>query len=433
MYTWFRRVNVRNKVLLGYATSLLLMVVLGVLAFRGLQYSLETSRSVQHSQLVLRDARELLLGLVNMETGERGFIITGDETFLQPYNESVKSVASLITDTEALVSDNPAQTQRMLQIAAAAQDWQHGIVEPEIQARRSSADSAAALVKTGQGKAALDKVRALSADFTNTEQDLLTSRAHSSDDANQQLQAVIVGGTTLAALLGLVGALSIAQSLARRVNVVASAAQAVSEGDFSQTVPALESGDEIDTLGQAFNVMTQSLREGESTKVDKQTLESVLGESQTASSNLASTASEILASVTEQEASATQQAAAVTEATATVDEVLTDRRTGFREGRGRGRQSTAGRGCRVEGAGHGGIHNSGHENAAGTGGIYCRAGASALRANPADWGNHHNRRGSGGPIQPAGGQRRHRSLTSRRTGARVCRGCPGGPQHGRAV
>jgi methyl-accepting chemotaxis protein len=321
MIHWFRRLPVGSKLLLGYAASLLLMVILSVLVFHGLERSLETDQLVRHSQQVLLSADTIVRDLADMETGERGFVITGDDTFLDPYNKGVAAIGPLLTSTVALVSDNPGQSQRMQRIASAAQDYQRQAIDPIIQARRRSADEATAIVKTGQGKAELDQIRAQVDDFTAVEQGLLTSRSQENDDANHQLQAIIVGGTILAVLLGLLGAVLSARSIARRVGVVRGAALAVSGGDLSQAVPALDGGDEMDALGRAFNTMTRGLREAEATKVEKESLESVLEEGQAASNNLASTASEILASVTQQGASTTQQASSISETTATVDEV----------------------------------------------------------------------------------------------------------------
>ncbi|MHB8619627.1 MAG: methyl-accepting chemotaxis protein [Chloroflexota bacterium] len=321
MMRWLRGLPVSNKILLGYSASLVLMVILGALLFRGLEQSLEANHLARHSQYVLRSADDILRDLADMETGVRGFVITGDEAFLDPYNKGAAALGPLLTSTLNLVSDNPGQTQRMQRIASAARDFQRLRLVPILQARRRSAAEATALVKAGQGKAEFDQIRAQVDAFTAVEQGLLTSRTQLNDDANRQLQAIIVGGTILAALLGLLGAAATARSIARRVNAVKGAALAVSEGDLAQVVPALDGGDEVDALGRAFNAMTRGLREAEATKVQKEALEAVLEAGQAASNNLASTASEILASVTQQGASTTQQASAISETTATVDEV----------------------------------------------------------------------------------------------------------------
>src|SRR6266700_2356128 len=142
-----------------------------------------------------------------METGARGFVITGDETFLEPYNLGRTAIAITISETLPLIADNPVQVQRMQAIAAAAQDWQRQYLEPTIQARR--------------GKAMLDQIRRQQDDFAGTEQNLLLQRVQDEDGATRRLQILVIGGTALAALLGLAGSLLSARSIARRVRAVA--------------------------------------------------------------------------------------------------------------------------------------------------------------------------------------------------------------------
>jgi methyl-accepting chemotaxis protein len=329
-----RKLPVSGKILLGYAGTLVILLVLAVLVYQGLDRSIEAAGWVRHTQDVLLHDGTLSKQLVDMETGTRGFVITGDDAFLEPYNVGRTVSAVTIAQTLALVSDNPGQEQRMQAIAAAVQDWQRQHLEPTIQARRGGADQAVALVASGRGKAMLDQIRRQQDDFAATEQTLLVQRAQDEDGATRRLQFLVVGGTALAALLGLAGSLLSARSIAQRVGSVARGAAAIANGDLGRTIPTVDSGDEIDALGASFNAMTDSLRQALSTKVEKESLESVLRERQTASAQLASTASQILGSVNELGATTNEQAAAITQTTATVDEVTATSQQVLRQANG---------------------------------------------------------------------------------------------------
>jgi methyl-accepting chemotaxis protein len=318
--TAFRKLSVSGKILLGYGGTLLVLVVLAVAVYRGLDRTIESNAWVRHTQDVLLHNSMITSELVDMETGMRGFVITGDNTFLDPYNLGRTAVGPMIAETLALVVDNPVQVQRMQAISAAIQDWQRLSLEPTIQARRDGVEQATALVTAGRGKVMLDQIRRQQDDFATAEQALLTQRAQDEDGANRLLQMLVIGGTGLAALLGLAGSLLTARSIARRVGSVANGAAAIAAGDLRR-IPMADSGDEIDALGSSFNAMTDGLRQAMSTKVEKESLETVLREGQTASALLASTASQILDSVNELGATTTEQAAAVSQTTATVDEV----------------------------------------------------------------------------------------------------------------
>jgi methyl-accepting chemotaxis protein len=318
--TAFRKLSVSGKILLGYGGTLLVLVLLAVAVYRGLDRTIESNAWVRHTQDVLLHNSMITSELVDMETGMRGFVITGDNTFLDPYNLGRTAVGPMIAETLALVVDNPVQVQRMQAISAAIQDWQRLSLEPTIQSRRDGVDQATALVTAGRGKVMLDQIRRQQDDFATAEQALLTQRAQDEDGANRLLQMLVIGGTGLAALLGLAGSLLTARSIARRVGSVANGAAAIAAGDLRR-IPMADSGDEIDALGSSFNAMTDGLRQAMSTKVEKESLETVLREGQTASALLASTASQILDSVNELGATTTEQAAAVSQTTATVDEV----------------------------------------------------------------------------------------------------------------
>jgi methyl-accepting chemotaxis protein len=318
--TAFRKLSVSGKILLGYGGTLLVLVVLAVAVYRGLDRTIESNAWVRHTQDVLLHNSMITSELVDMETGMRGFVITGDNTFLDPYNLGRTAVGPMIAETLALVVDNPVQVQRMQAISAAIQDWQRLSLEPTTQARRDGVEQATALVTAGRGKVMLDQIRRQQDDFATAEQALLTQRAQDEDGANRLLQMLVIGGTGLAALLGLAGSLLTARSIARRVGSVANGAAAIAAGDLRR-IPMADSGDEIDALGSSFNAMTDGLRQAMSTKVEKESLETVLREGQTASALLASTASQILDSVNELGATTTEQAAAVSQTTATVDEV----------------------------------------------------------------------------------------------------------------
>ncbi len=91
---------------------------------------------IEHDAKVIANARQLLTLVVDMETGERGFIITGKEEFLEPYDDAVASFADLLDEEKALVSDNPAQLRRLEMIEDALWQWQEKAGEPEIAMRR---------------------------------------------------------------------------------------------------------------------------------------------------------------------------------------------------------------------------------------------------------------------------------------------------------
>ena len=116
--------NVAPNKLLGRWVAISVVVV--IVAFGGLsvatvQMARQTQWWVVNSQTVIAESNALLASMVDAETGERGFSITGDENYLRPYREAQANVPLHLGRLKELVTDNPAQQARLTQIEGLVQ------------------------------------------------------------------------------------------------------------------------------------------------------------------------------------------------------------------------------------------------------------------------------------------------------------------------
>jgi len=159
----------------------------GALVFAGLiAFLLSTIGWVEHTDRVTRAAGELQRRSIDMETGMRGFLITGEESFLEPYQSALPRLKA---DTDALrrmVSDNPQQMERVDRIAGLLQAWNE-FASDMIAARRANAD-VQAKVRLGRGKRLGDDLRAEFTGFMETQQALRFQR---NNDANRTSWLVV--------------------------------------------------------------------------------------------------------------------------------------------------------------------------------------------------------------------------------------------------
>src|ERR1022692_3894364 len=90
-----------RKIALGFGLSVLILLVVGSVAYRSRDVLIENNASVAHTHLVLEDIAQLLSFMKDAETGQRGFVITGDDAFLEPYQLALgplpRTVANLRT------------------------------------------------------------------------------------------------------------------------------------------------------------------------------------------------------------------------------------------------------------------------------------------------------------------------------------------------
>ncbi|MDB5929287.1 MAG: response regulator [Polaromonas sp.] len=165
----FRRILSRNISLpLGVgALSAVLFICL-------ILYLLSALNWVEHSERVIGKANQVSKLNSDMETGMRGFLITGDESFLQPYEIARSRFGNEVSSLSELVGDNLPQVERLKRVAALQLQWNE-YAQEVISLRRNKLDYASA-VSSGRGKNINDEVRRELGAFVSAEQRLLQER-----------------------------------------------------------------------------------------------------------------------------------------------------------------------------------------------------------------------------------------------------------------
>ena len=83
--TWFRNLRLRQKMMVAFGLVLVLMIAQSIFVFISNRESKRTNDAVAQSYETIRLAQDVLNELLNMETGYRGFLLTGRDEFLEPY------------------------------------------------------------------------------------------------------------------------------------------------------------------------------------------------------------------------------------------------------------------------------------------------------------------------------------------------------------
>src|SRR6266852_7476137 len=166
-----------KKIAAGFAVSFALLAGIGVVAYRSTDSLTKTSYLVAHTHLVLENVANVLSLLKDAETGQRGFVITGDESYLELYQSARVSVEKLVKDLRELTADNPHQQKRIDQaeplIAAKFAE-----LNQTIELRRSAGfEPTRKIVQAGEGKKAMDDIRAVLGQMDAEERELLKQRA----------------------------------------------------------------------------------------------------------------------------------------------------------------------------------------------------------------------------------------------------------------
>ncbi len=136
MIRFFSNLNVARKISSGFTLIFILMVIVCIIVYFSITAITQASRWVNHTYEVIRTAESVSAAMIDMETGQRGFMIKGKEIYLEPFNSGKNNVSHLIATGRDLTSDNPSQIARWDEVKALQEKWITEVADPEIAARR---------------------------------------------------------------------------------------------------------------------------------------------------------------------------------------------------------------------------------------------------------------------------------------------------------
>ena len=244
------------------AFALVLVVVTGMFALQvaGARSQHDAGESARHSEQLLRVSSAVERRVIDLETGLRGYLLTHQEGYLQPYLEARDSIPVQL-DALVALAHTPDQAARARGLKAAIESYMRSYAAP-LRANGLAMTRADVLADSALGKRKVDDVRDRFAAFNATELRLAVARRDRWDDRAERTTAVGAVGLVLSALLLLALAAYLRRGVLRPVQRVAHAAGELAAGDLGVRVPVEGSG-EIATLAAAFNGMAGALAERE--------------------------------------------------------------------------------------------------------------------------------------------------------------------------
>jgi signal transduction histidine kinase len=248
---------------MAVASGLLALVVGGAFAvlLTSVAHLRADERRALHSQQVLVTANHLERLIVDLETGQRGFLLNRREEFLQPWENAQATFAEQARALEDVVADNPSQRARARRITEAGTSYLRDYSIPLVDAARRDPTSVPSVAATEEGKQRVDAMR--------TEFDAFLTSEHGLAVARQQGSEAAADRAVLAAGAGLVGSVVLVVAFAAYLHRVivapvrraAAMAGRLAAGDLGTRLPDRGVG-EIRVLQGSFNTMARSLERG---------------------------------------------------------------------------------------------------------------------------------------------------------------------------
>ncbi len=250
--------TIGKKLALGFFISVLAVVVVGIIGFRGTTRAEEASERVRHTVEVQKQLALLLSDIVDVETATRGYVISGDPEFLGRAKTSRDEVDRSFTQIKNLTRDNALQQTRWIELRKLVDDRLTQLDDHIKNTASATGTVERSRELTTAGRDLTLRIRQLVTDAHAEEQRLLDERQASYNDDTVAARIIIIGGSILAALLAVLMGMWISVSVTKQIG---SAVQAVQSSSAELQAAANQQASSSAEQATAMNEIATTISE----------------------------------------------------------------------------------------------------------------------------------------------------------------------------
>ena len=244
-------------------SSLLVVGVLGVGLYRASlahqQLEQKFERLVQHDLKLADDAEVLLRLMADLETGKRGYLLTGDPTFLTPYDQARNDLDGLLAEAQD-TAENGKEDERVAAFGRMVHDWIRTVSEPQIHAKQKG--EAVESEQVALGKVRTDEMRSILTELRNDAIKDAKEQQSTAFQSVEQSRRETTGMLLFASILALALGIWIARDLAGATSRIEEALEATGR---LEPLPALpDRRDELGAVGRSLAKMSVLLHDKDS-------------------------------------------------------------------------------------------------------------------------------------------------------------------------
>lgn len=263
----------KRNLIIGYTLSLLLILASSVASYISINNLLSSQGQVNHTNAVIQNLENIISTLKDAETGQRGYLLTGNEVFLEPYNGAYDRSVLLINRTKQLTADNPQQQvdcDLLNNIVAKRLAYLATLIDR----KKNGGELSDSLLLVG--KKLMDGARSIVTTMQNREQLLLQERTSQQSRFAAITPVIIIVSLGLAVLVTLVSFYRVNadfqkrkklheelaqknEEISNRIRIIENLSGRIAAGDFSTRVAA---GDKqgLGVLALSLDKMAESLQ-----------------------------------------------------------------------------------------------------------------------------------------------------------------------------
>jgi PAS domain S-box-containing protein len=190
-----------TKIISSFAAVLVIVGALGIASYINTQSLIKNNDWVIHTHEVMEGLGDILSFLKDAETGQRGFILTGENQYLDPYSQAADLIEDRIAKVTKLTEDDPIQQTALNQLQSLISSKLDELRQTIELRRRSGQEAAMPVILTHKGEKVMEDIRGLVAEMQQREQELLHSRQRASATSARWSTWTVAGGIPLSLIV----------------------------------------------------------------------------------------------------------------------------------------------------------------------------------------------------------------------------------------
>ncbi len=206
-----------RKLLVSFAIPLFALVVVAFAGHATTTTLLANQRWVTHSYQVRGQIGHLERLMFEAETGQRGYLLTGDDALVQRYESAVKEIDRSFTSLRALTPDNPQQEKRLDALKPAIDGRVTALRDIYLLRKNEGFDPAEKLVAMGKGQADMQKSISILEEMDQDEAQLLAQRIETTSSSAATAKLLITWGSIAAVIIVIIAGIGVTRSLTEQI------------------------------------------------------------------------------------------------------------------------------------------------------------------------------------------------------------------------
>jgi methyl-accepting chemotaxis protein len=263
--------TIDKKISATLVLPLIMLVIIGTTSYWSIATFISTSVWVAHTHKVLETLKSVLVHMTDAETGQRGYLLAGEERYLDPFTAGIQQLDGDIKQLRNLTHDNPNQQRRLDAIERQVSEKLAELKETIDLRKKKGFDAALEVVRSDRGKNIMDEIRRLLNEMEGEEIDLLRQRTEQTEATARNATWSIVLGTFLSFLLvavvGFIITRSITSELSSQIYTLLSASAEILAATSQQAAGTAEGATAVqqtsttaDEVKQTAQVAAQKAR-----------------------------------------------------------------------------------------------------------------------------------------------------------------------------